>query len=197
MIARGGNEQWRRRNVRSSWWSSALGGRDRGALDARRHAARRLPRADRHRAAPRPARPSHLGEILARRSTLPVRTVTEETPLEPGVDLSSSPPTATWRSPTAHVSVRTDDDERADALGRSALEQRRAGLRRAADRRDPHRHRLGRRGGRARGESGGRHGDHPEPRHRRATPACRSRWRRRRSTSSPTSSTSARSSTTC
>ena len=32
-----------------------------------------------------PARPSHLGEILARRSTLPVRTVTGEEALEPGV----------------------------------------------------------------------------------------------------------------
>src|ERR1051326_9450238 len=32
-----------------------------------------------------PTRPSHLAEILARRSTLPVRTVTDHTPLEPGV----------------------------------------------------------------------------------------------------------------
>lgn len=32
-----------------------------------------------------PRQPSHLGEILARRSTLPVRTVTDQEPLDPGV----------------------------------------------------------------------------------------------------------------
>ena len=32
-----------------------------------------------------PGRPSHLAEILARRSTLPVRTVTDHVPLENGV----------------------------------------------------------------------------------------------------------------
>jgi two-component system, chemotaxis family, CheB/CheR fusion protein len=32
-----------------------------------------------------PTYPSHLGEILARRSTLPVRTVTSQEPLLPGV----------------------------------------------------------------------------------------------------------------
>ena len=70
-------------------------------------------------------------------------------------------------------------------------------VRRATDRGHPDRHRLGRRGGARAVQGAGRHGRHPGPGDRELSRRCRCRWRRRRSTSWPSSKRSARCCTTC
>jgi two-component system CheB/CheR fusion protein len=56
-----------------------------------------------------PARQSHLGEILGRRGPLPVRTVEDETPLEPGV-VYVVPANRQVEITDGHVRVRTDNE---------------------------------------------------------------------------------------
>ena len=109
-----------------------------------------------------PTRPSHLAEILDRRSTLPVRTVERELHLEPGV-VYVVPSNRDVFITDHTVGVQSGGD--AGRCRRSTdCSRRRRGSRRAAGRGHPDRGRLGRRGRGQSGQGDRRDGRDPEPR---------------------------------